>query len=131
MGMGTRGPPIPPAATFSVVPYPIHRKSPPGSEFSHYIFVTNDPHDPNLIAEEQQQANTTSNNHKDQMSIEEAMANNDSGEKSPDNANTKSQNSNKQKTPKTGTSRNESRGDAATNLAGKNSFHFLNNDLPI
>lgn len=46
MGLGPKGPPIPPPASFAVVPYPIHRKAPPGSEFSHYIFVTNNENDP-------------------------------------------------------------------------------------
>ena len=46
MGLGPKGPPIPPMATFAVVAYPNHRKAPPGSEFSHYIFVTNNENDP-------------------------------------------------------------------------------------
>jgi hydrocephalus-inducing protein len=46
MGMGPKGPPIPPPAIFSVVPYPVHRKSPPGAEFSHYVFVTTNENDP-------------------------------------------------------------------------------------
>ncbi len=46
MGLGIKGPPIPPPAIFSVVSYPNHRKSPPGAEFSHYIFVTNNENDP-------------------------------------------------------------------------------------
>lgn len=101
MGMGVNGPPIPPPATFSVMTYPNHRKSPPGSEFSHYVFVTNDPNDPNLIPEEKP---------KEALIMEEQI---NDGEKSPDNIQAKSQNSSKQKTPKTGTSRNESRGDNA------------------
>lgn len=52
MGLGPRGPPIPPQAIFAVVPYPAHRKSPPGSEFSHYVFVTTNENDPNLIPDE-------------------------------------------------------------------------------
>ncbi len=46
MGLGPKGPPIPPPAIFAVVPYPIHRKAPPGSEFSHYVFVTINENDP-------------------------------------------------------------------------------------
>ena len=100
MGLGARGPPIPPPATFSVVTYPEHRKAPPGSEFSHYVFVTNDPNDTNLIVDEKP---------KDTQPLDEGP---NDGEKSPDNVMaSKSQNSTKQKAPKTGTSRNESRGD--------------------
>lgn len=46
MGLGPKGPPIPPPATFAVVPYPEYRKAPAGSEFSHYIFVSNNENDP-------------------------------------------------------------------------------------
>ncbi len=95
MGLGTRGPPIPPPATFSVVAYPAHRDPPPGSEFSHYVFVTSDPGDPNLVADEP----------KGQMP-EEQM---NDGEKSPDTAAAKNPANSKLKTPKTGTSRNDSR----------------------
>lgn len=52
MGLGPKGPPIPPPALFAVVPYPSHRKTPPGAEFSHYIFVTTNENDPNLIPDE-------------------------------------------------------------------------------
>lgn len=52
MGLGPKGPPIPPPALFAVVPYPAHRKSPPGAEFSHYVFVTTNENDPNLIPDE-------------------------------------------------------------------------------
>lgn len=52
MGLGPKGPPIPPPAIFAVVPYPTHRKSPPGSEFSHYLFVTTNENDPNLIPDD-------------------------------------------------------------------------------
>lgn len=103
MGMGTRGPPIPPPASFSVVTYPEHRKAPPGSEFSHYVFVTNDPNDSNLIVDEKP---------KEASPLEETL---NDGEKSPDNVMaSKSQNSTKQKPPKTGNSRNESRGQRGT-----------------
>ena len=46
MGLGPKGPPIPPPAIFAVVPFPTHRKAPPGAEFSHYLFVTNNENDP-------------------------------------------------------------------------------------
>ena len=46
MGLGPRGPPIPPVANFAVVPYPVTRKQPIGAEFSHYIFVTTNESDP-------------------------------------------------------------------------------------
>lgn len=46
MGLGPKGPPIPPPASFAVVPYPVYRKAPAGAEFSHYIFVTNNENDP-------------------------------------------------------------------------------------
>ena len=46
MGLGPRGPPIPPPATFDVVPFPAFRQAPPGSEFSHYVFVTTNENDP-------------------------------------------------------------------------------------
>ena len=49
MGLGPKGPPIPPEAAFAVVPYPIHRKAPPGSEFSHYVFVTVNENDPYVV----------------------------------------------------------------------------------
>jgi hydrocephalus-inducing protein len=50
MGMGPKGPPIPPPASFAVVPYPAYRKSPPGAEFSHYVFVTNNENDPYVFS---------------------------------------------------------------------------------
>ncbi len=102
MGLGARGPPIPPSATFSVVSYPAHREAPPGSEFSHYVFVTNDPNDPNLIADEIIKSQKT----EVIGGVNEDVIND--GEKSPDNVTAKNQNPNKQKTPKTGTSRNDS-----------------------
>lgn len=46
MGMGPKGPPVPPPAIFAVVPYPAFRKAPLGSEFSHYVFVTQNESDP-------------------------------------------------------------------------------------
>ena len=52
MGLGPKGPPVPPPALFSVVPYPAYRKAPLGSEFSHYIFVTTNENDPNLQPDE-------------------------------------------------------------------------------
>ncbi|XP_033625714.1 hydrocephalus-inducing protein homolog [Asterias rubens] len=53
LGLGPNGPPIPPSAAFSVVPYPVKRKAPLGSDPSgHYIFVASSPDDPNVIPEE-------------------------------------------------------------------------------
>jgi hydrocephalus-inducing protein len=52
MGLGPKGPPIPPPATFSVVPYPAYRKAPPCLEFGHYYFVTNMENDPNLYPDD-------------------------------------------------------------------------------
>lgn len=52
MGLGPKGPPIPPPAMFAVVPYPTHRKPPLGAEFSHYLFVTTNENDPNLIPDD-------------------------------------------------------------------------------
>ena len=47
LGLGPQGPPIPPAAIFSVVPYPVKRKPPLGSEpAGHYVFVASSPDDP-------------------------------------------------------------------------------------
>ena len=46
LGMGPRGPPIPPAAQFSVVPYPVKRHAPPGAESGHYTFIASSPDDP-------------------------------------------------------------------------------------
>ena len=47
LGLGPNGPPIPPSAAFSVVPYPVKRKAPLGSDPSgHYIFVASSPDDP-------------------------------------------------------------------------------------
>ncbi|XP_069113582.1 hydrocephalus-inducing protein homolog isoform X2 [Argopecten irradians] len=49
IGLGPRGPPIPPSATFAVVPYPVKRRAPPVSEFGgRYIFVASSPDDPNI-----------------------------------------------------------------------------------
>lgn len=47
LGMGPRGPPIPPPAGFAVVPFPVKRRAPPVSEFGgRYIFVASSPDDP-------------------------------------------------------------------------------------
>ena len=45
LGLGPRGPPVPPAATFSVVPYPVKRHAPAGAEGGHYMFVASGPDD--------------------------------------------------------------------------------------
>ncbi|XP_077982980.1 hydrocephalus-inducing protein homolog isoform X2 [Glandiceps talaboti] len=53
LGLGPSGPPVPPPANFSVVPYPVKRKPPPGGEVAdHYLFVASSPDDPNIGAEE-------------------------------------------------------------------------------
>ena len=46
MGLGPKGPPIPPPATFAVIPFPMQRGAPPSSELNHYLFVSNIENDP-------------------------------------------------------------------------------------
>lgn len=47
LGLGPRGPPIPPPASFSVIPYPVKRRAPPMGEMAgHYMFVAASPDDP-------------------------------------------------------------------------------------
>lgn len=46
LGLGPHGPPIPPAAAFSVVPYPVKRHAPPGADSGHYMFIASSPDDP-------------------------------------------------------------------------------------
>ncbi|XP_071173399.1 hydrocephalus-inducing protein homolog isoform X10 [Mytilus edulis] len=49
LGMGPKGPPVPPPADFSVIPYPVKRKAPPVSEFGgRYIFIASSADDPNV-----------------------------------------------------------------------------------
>ncbi|KAK3085440.1 hypothetical protein FSP39_003318 [Pinctada imbricata] len=49
LGLGPKGPPIPPAAAFAVVPYPVKRRAPPVSEFGgRYVFIASSPDDPNI-----------------------------------------------------------------------------------
>ncbi|CAH1779299.1 unnamed protein product [Owenia fusiformis] len=53
LGLGPRGPPIPPPAEFQVVPYPVKRHAPQAAaESGHYIFVASHPDDPNIAREE-------------------------------------------------------------------------------
>ncbi len=52
LGLGPGGPPIPPYATFSVVPYPVRRKSPLNEFGQHYLFVASASDDPNSVKEE-------------------------------------------------------------------------------
>ncbi|CAL1528045.1 unnamed protein product [Lymnaea stagnalis] len=53
LGMGQHGPPIPPAATFAVIPYPVKRKPPALPEAGgRYMFMSSSPDDPNLGPEE-------------------------------------------------------------------------------
>lgn len=98
MGLGPKGPPVPPPAIFSVVPYPVHRKSPPGAEFSHYVFVTTNEHDPNLVSDEVKPKDSGLNESGN-------MEGGGSGEKTPDNKDPKG--SKPSRTPKQGASRNE------------------------
>ncbi|XP_053402100.1 hydrocephalus-inducing protein homolog isoform X11 [Mercenaria mercenaria] len=49
LGLGPKGPPIPPPANFSVVPYPVKRRAPGVSEFGgRYVFIASSPDDPNI-----------------------------------------------------------------------------------
>ena len=49
LGLGPRGPPIPPPANFAVVPYPVKRHAPPGADSGHYVFIASGPDDPYVI----------------------------------------------------------------------------------
>ena len=47
LGLGPQGPPIPPPASFAVVPFPIKRRPPQMSEIGgRYVFVASSPDDP-------------------------------------------------------------------------------------
>ena len=53
LGLGPSGPPVPPSATFSVVPYPRRRKPNAVNEYgASYVFVASSPDDPNAAREE-------------------------------------------------------------------------------
>ena len=53
LGLGPNGPPIPPPATFAVVPYPVRRRPPLGIDPpSHYVFVASGPNDRNAPQED-------------------------------------------------------------------------------
>ncbi|XP_046359897.2 hydrocephalus-inducing protein homolog isoform X3 [Haliotis rufescens] len=53
LGLGPRGPPIPPPAEFAVVPYPVKRRPPPLSEFGgRYAFIAASSDDPNIGIDE-------------------------------------------------------------------------------
>ncbi|XP_059164892.1 hydrocephalus-inducing protein homolog isoform X11 [Physella acuta] len=53
LGLGTQGPPIPPPATFAVIPFPVKRKPPPLPEMGGgYTFIAAYPDDPNVGIEE-------------------------------------------------------------------------------
>ncbi|XP_071959113.1 hydrocephalus-inducing protein homolog isoform X2 [Antedon mediterranea] len=55
LGLGPNGPPIPPGASFSVVPYPVKRRPPIGGDANgHYVFVASSPEDPNAAIEDKQ-----------------------------------------------------------------------------
>ena len=43
LGLGAKGPPIPPPASFAVIPYPVQRQSPLGTESAQlysFVFLT-------------------------------------------------------------------------------------------
>lgn len=46
LGLGVKGPPIPPSAMFSVAPYPVKRRAPVSEASNHYMFVASGPDDP-------------------------------------------------------------------------------------
>lgn len=46
LGLGANGPPIPPSAMFSVIPFPVKRKAPVSEAANHYLFVASGPDDP-------------------------------------------------------------------------------------
>jgi len=52
MGLGPSGPPIPPPATFAVVPYPVKRKAPSGDPSHHYEFIAIATEDPKAGSED-------------------------------------------------------------------------------
>lgn len=53
LGLGPRGPPIPPPATFAVVVYPNKRKPATGADIlEHYAFVASSPDDPNVVQDD-------------------------------------------------------------------------------
>ncbi|CAF0941486.1 unnamed protein product [Adineta steineri] len=52
MGQGPRGPPVPKAFEFAVVPYPEPRANPPCAEYGQYCFIATSENDPNLFAED-------------------------------------------------------------------------------
>ncbi|KAK6983379.1 hydrocephalus-inducing protein, partial [Biomphalaria glabrata] len=53
LGLGPQGPPVPPAAEFAVVPYPVKRKPPPMPEVGgKYTFMSSSPDDPNIGGED-------------------------------------------------------------------------------
>ena len=52
LGLGPKGPPIPPPAVFSVVPFPVKRKAPANDPSGHYVFVASNPDDPNVVVED-------------------------------------------------------------------------------
>ena len=39
LGLGAGGPPVPPPATFAVVPYPVNREVQSGIELRHFSFL--------------------------------------------------------------------------------------------
>ncbi|XP_074644164.1 hydrocephalus-inducing protein homolog [Tubulanus polymorphus] len=53
LGLGPTGPPIPPPASFAVIPYPVKRRQPNGGETNgHYVFIASSPDDPNVITDD-------------------------------------------------------------------------------
>lgn len=48
IGVGPAGPPVPPEAIFSVIPYPIEREAPSMGDIQRYAFMSDNPADLNV-----------------------------------------------------------------------------------
>ena len=48
IGVGPAGPPVPPEAIFSVIPYPMEREAPLMGDSQRYAFVSSNPGDSNV-----------------------------------------------------------------------------------
>jgi hypothetical protein len=49
LGLGPKGPPVPPPAVFAVVPYPVKRQAPTVSELGQYTFTFVSVEDPLVV----------------------------------------------------------------------------------
>ncbi|XP_043935458.1 hydrocephalus-inducing protein homolog [Protopterus annectens] len=59
LGIGPKGPPVPPSSIFSMVPYPAKRLPPTNTDtFSHFVFVALLPDNPCVAAEDKKEAET-------------------------------------------------------------------------